>query len=165
MPAYLPDEGAPAQRPTQIIATFDFRNVPHGLYDVAVFNPDGAIATLPYRYLIEDALPIDVTIGLGGPRVVPAGETGLFSISLQSLTNVDTPYVYFAFGAPELGDNARVFNLPYVTFASNVRGAPDGQRTDVPWASFDSEVNTGGFMLAPGYALDVSAGDEFCIRR
>ena len=143
---------------TKIVATFDFRNVPHGLYDVAVINPDGAIATLPYRYLIEDALPIDVTIGLGGPRVVPAGQTGLYSISLQSLTNVDTPYVHFTFGAPELGDNAKVFGLPYLTFTTNVRGAPDGQRSDVPWVSLDSEVNSGGFMLAPGYALDVSAG-------
>nr|WP_309246834.1 CARDB domain-containing protein [Ramlibacter montanisoli] len=143
---------------TTIIATFDLRNVPHGLYDVAVINPDGALATLPYRYLVEAALPIDVTIGLGGPRVVPAGQTGLYSVSLQSLTNVDTPYVHFAFGAPELGDNAKVFGLPYVSFNSNVRGAPDGQRTDVPWVSLDSEVNSGGFMLAPGYALDVTAG-------
>ncbi|MEX2646227.1 MAG: CARDB domain-containing protein, partial [Gaiellaceae bacterium] len=143
---------------TEIIATFDLRNVPHGLYDVAVINPNGAVATLPYRYLVEDALPIDVTIGLGGPRVVPAGDTGLYSISLQSLTNVDTPYVYFTFGAPQLGQNPQVFGLPYVTFNSNVRGAPDGQRADVPWASLDSEVNTGGFMLAPGYAFDVSAG-------
>ena len=39
-----------------------------------------------------------------------------------------------------------------------MRGAPDGQRTDVPWASLDSEVNTTGLMLAPGYAFDVSAG-------
>jgi len=115
---------------TKIIATFDFTDAIHGLYDVAVFNPDGAIATLPYRYLIEDALPIDVTIGLGGPRVVNAGQTGLYSISLQSLTNLDTPYVYFAFGAPELGDNARVFDLPYLTFSSNVSGSPDDQRTD-----------------------------------
>ena len=36
---------------TRIIATFDLRNVPHGLYDVAVINPGGALAVLPYRYL------------------------------------------------------------------------------------------------------------------
>ncbi len=143
---------------TKIIATFDLRDVPHGLYDVAVINPNGAVATLPYRFLVEDALPIDVTIGLGGPRVVPAGETGIYSISLQSLTNVDTPYVFFTFGAPQLGQNPQVFNLPFTTFNSNVRGGPDGQRTDVPFTSLDSEVNTTGLMLAPGYAFDVSAG-------
>ena len=38
-----------------------------------------------------------------------------------------------------------------------MRGAPDDQRTDVPWASLDSEVNTTGFMMAPGYAFDVVA--------
>ena len=132
---------------TTIIATFDLRNRQLGLYDVAVLNPDGAQATLPYRFLVERALPVDVTIGLGGPRVVPAGETGLYGISLQSLTNVDTPYVYFEFGAPEMGENARVYGLPYVTYSSNVGGNPDGARTDVPWSSLDSEVNTVGFML------------------
>ncbi|HEU6454950.1 MAG TPA: hypothetical protein VN201_05760, partial [Roseateles sp.] len=144
---------------TTIKAIFDLTNVPHGLYDVAVINPNGAVATLPYRYLVETALPIDVTIGLGGPRVVPSGQTGLYSISLQSLTNVDTPYVYFSFGVTELGDNAKVYGLPYTSFASNVAGAPDGNlRSDVAWASLDSEVNTFGTMLAPGYALDVESG-------
>ncbi|MEY3475032.1 MAG: hypothetical protein RL087_1490, partial [Pseudomonadota bacterium] len=136
----------------------DLRDQPHGLYDLTVLNPDGAQATLPYRYLIESALEPDVTIGLGGPRVVPAGQTGLYGISLQSLTNVDTPYVHFTFGAPEMGDNAMVYGLPYVTFNSNVRGSPDGARDDVAWASLDSETNTNGFMLASGYALDVTAG-------
>ena len=89
---------------------------------------------------------------------MPAGQTGLYSISLQSLTNVDTPYVFFTFGAPQLLQNPKVFGLPYTAFNSNVRGEPDGQRTDVPWASLDSEVNTTGLMLAPGYAFDVSAG-------
>jgi hypothetical protein len=143
---------------TRIIATFDFREAEHGLYDVKVINPNGDQAIVPYRYLVERAMEIDVTIGLGGPRVVPAGQAGLYGITLQSLTNVDTPYVYFQFGAPEIGDNAMIFNLPFVSFNSNVRGAPDGQREDVVWASLDSEVNTDGLMMAPGYALDVNAG-------
>ncbi len=143
---------------TRIIATFDFRGVDRALYDVKVINPDGAQAILPYRYLVERALPPDVTVGLGGPRVLPAGQSGLYGISLQSLTNVDTPYVYFQFGAPEIGDNARVYGLPFLTFNSNVRGTPDGVRADVPWASLDSETNTDGYMLASGYALDVTAG-------
>ena len=134
---------------TKIIATFDLTGAAHGLYDVAVINPDGEIASLPYRYLIEDALPIDVTIGLGGPRVVPDGSTGLFSVSLQSLTNVDTPYVYFTFGAPELGDNQWVFNLPYLTFSSNVTGQPDNnQRTDVRGCA-EQRVNTNALPARP----------------
>ena len=143
---------------TTIIATWDLRNQPHGLYDLAVINPDGEMAVLPYRYLVESAMEIDVTIGLGGPRVLPAGQAGLYGISLQSLTNVDTPYVHFSFGAPEIGDNGKVYNLPFLTFNSNVRGSPDGQREDVPWASLDSEVNDNGWMLASGYAFDVIAG-------
>jgi subtilase family serine protease len=143
---------------TRIIATFDFRGAEHGLYDVKVINPNGDQAIVPYRYLVERAMEIDATIGLGGPRVVPAGQAGLYGITLQSLTNVDTPYVYFEFGAPDIGDNGEIFGLPFVTFNSNVRGAPDGVREDVGWASLDSEVNTDGFMMAPGYALDVTAG-------
>ncbi|MCR5864424.1 pre-peptidase C-terminal domain-containing protein [Aquincola sp. J276] len=144
---------------TRIIATFDLRHAPHGLYDVVVTHPDGTVATLPYRYLVEAALPIDVSIGLGGSRVLPAGQTGVYNVTLKSLTNVDTPYVYFNVGASELGDNAKVFGLPYVTFSSNVRGGPDnGQRTDVAWATLDSETNTTGRLLAAGYALDLSGG-------
>ena len=48
---------------------------PHGLYDVAVINPDGAEAIVPYRYLVEQAIAPDVTVALGGPRVITAGST------------------------------------------------------------------------------------------
>ena len=58
---------------TEIIAIFDLRNAPHGLYDVEVINPNGETAIAPYRYLVEQALEPDVSIALGGPRVVWAG--------------------------------------------------------------------------------------------
>ena len=45
----------------------------------------------------------DVAIGLGGPRILAPGDVGTYGVSLQSLTNVDTPYVHFQFGIPELG--------------------------------------------------------------
>ena len=78
---------------THIKAIFDLTGAPPGLYDLRVVNPDGNVATEAYRYLVERALERDVTIGLGGPRVIPAGGLGTYGISLQSLTNVDTPYV------------------------------------------------------------------------
>src|SRR5262249_19841154 len=74
---------------TKIIATFDLSGAPHGLYDVTVINPDGAEADAPYRYLIEQALEPDVVVGIGGPRVLQPGQTGLYGVSLQSATNVD----------------------------------------------------------------------------
>jgi hypothetical protein len=52
---------------TRIVATFDFTSAPHGLYDVEVINPDGAVALAPDRHLVETALPPDVSIALGGP--------------------------------------------------------------------------------------------------
>ncbi|MBN8557208.1 MAG: hypothetical protein J0L74_05970, partial [Burkholderiales bacterium] len=144
---------------TTIQAVFDLRNQPHGLYDVQVTNPDGAVAVLPYRYLVERALPIDVTLGLGGPRALSPGESGLYHVTLESATNVDTPYVFFEMGLPEMGDNGRVLGLPYVSFASNVRGGPsEADNPNSAWASLDSEVNTDGYNLAPGYVLDLAAG-------
>ena len=87
---------------TEIVAIFDLTNAPHGLYDVEVINPDGQVAVAPYRYLVEQALPPDVSVAIGGPRVLTAGQTGLYGLSLVSTTNVDIPYVELQVGVPEL---------------------------------------------------------------
>ncbi|MGB3654095.1 MAG: CARDB domain-containing protein, partial [Rivularia sp. (in: cyanobacteria)] len=140
---------------TQISAIFDLTDAPHGLYDVKVINPDNEEAILPYRYLVERAIEQDVTVGLGGPRVLALEETGTYGVSLQSLTNIDTPYVHFQVGIPELGENP-ILDLPYVEFTSNLRGEPDANLLDdLPWASLISDVNTDGRILAPGYVLDL----------
>ena len=51
----------------KIVAVFDLQDAPHGLYDVQVINPDGAVAVLPYRYLVEASKPLDLTVAVGGP--------------------------------------------------------------------------------------------------
>ncbi|MCC5624358.1 hypothetical protein [Nostoc sp. CHAB 5715] len=140
---------------TKITAIFDLTDAPHGLYDVKVINPDGRVAIVPYRYLVERAIEQDVTIGLGGPSILAPGDTATYGVSVQSLTNIDTPYVHFAIGTPELGTNTEVFNLPYTEFSSNLRGNPEGVLQDVPWASLISDINTNGEILAPGYVLDL----------
>ncbi|MDK2126935.1 putative Ig domain-containing protein, partial [Parachitinimonas caeni] len=164
---------------THIRAVFDLRQVPHGLYDLQVLNPDGQVVTEAYRYLVERGIEADVTLGIGGARTLNPGETGSYSVSLQNLSNVDTPYVKFNVGAPAMGDNPYLLsglNLPFFTFASNVGGQPDGRtlggantqttgaspvdgtpRRDIPWAVLDSMLNQGGFNLTPGYAFDVAA--------
>ncbi|WP_346658742.1 Ig-like domain-containing protein [Bradyrhizobium sp. 143] len=144
---------------THIRATFDFTGAPHGLYDVVVINPDGNVAIEAYRYLIERAVEPDATIGLGGPRVVLAGDTNDYSIAFQSLSNLDTPYVYFTYGATYLGTNNVIYDLPYVTFATNLGGQPDiSNGTNIPWASLSSAVNLNGRNLAPGYLYNLQAG-------
>jgi len=139
---------------TRIMAVFDFSDAPRGLYDVTVINPDGAEAVLPYRYLIERALPRDATIALGGPRVLAPGDTGTYGVTIINRTNLDTPYAFFEFGLPELDLNPEVFNLPFVTFRSNLRGAPEDQLENLPWAGLVSDVNRSGEILAPGYVFD-----------
>ncbi len=150
---------------TRIQAIFDLRDAPHGLYDVKVINPGGQEAIVPYRYLVERALEPEVMVGLGGDRVLQAGDTGRYGVSLQSLTNVDLPYVHFQFGIPEVGTNSEVFNLKRVSFSTNLRGAP--AVADVPWASLDAAVNTNGEIMAPGYVLDLAnrgfAGASFTV--
>src|SRR5206468_7312178 len=134
--------------------------------------------TEPHRYLVERGIEADVTIGIGGPRNLDPGAEGTYSVSLQSLTNVDTPYVRFDVGAPNMGYSHDVLdslNLPYLVFGSNVGGQPDGRtldaagntqqygatptqltdangkvRTDIAWANLDGTLNTAGFDLAPG---------------
>ena len=109
---------------TKIIATFDFTDAPHGLYDVTVINPGDESAVVPYRFLVEQAIEPDVTIGIGGPRTILAGDVGTYSVALQSISNVDTPYVYFEAGIPEMLNNEFVYGLPFLRYNSNVRGGP-----------------------------------------
>ncbi|WP_198080418.1 CARDB domain-containing protein, partial [Acinetobacter calcoaceticus] len=165
---------------THIRAIFDLRQVPHGLYDIIVTNPNGDRVVEPYRYLVERAIEPDVTIGLGGLSQIAPGETGIYSVSLQSLTNVDTPYVRLDIGAVEMGYNESLIeglNLPFLIFGSNVGGQPSGivvgdqantqqygvtptdksKISQIPWASLDGTLNTSGINLAPGYAFDVNA--------
>ncbi|HEV6968860.1 CARDB domain-containing protein, partial [Roseateles sp.] len=164
---------------THIRAVFDLRHVPLGLYDVIVTNPDGQRVVEPYRYLVERMIEVDAAIGIGGARNIEPGDSSTYSVSLQSLTNVDTPYVRFDVGATDMGNSADVLeglNLPYVVFGSNVGGRPDGAiaagdgntqqygttpttalRADVPWAALDGMDNTQGWNLAPAYAFDLAA--------
>ncbi|WP_346949757.1 putative Ig domain-containing protein, partial [Dyella sp.] len=164
---------------THIRAIFDTRNFPLGLYDVSVINPNGQSVTEANRYRVERGIEDDVTIGIGGPRNLNPGDGATYSVSLQSLTNVDTPYVRFDVGAVEMGYNQYLLdglNLPYAIFGSNVGGSPFGNvggspannqaygqtgstlpRTDIPWAALDGTLNTAGYNLAPGYAFDVAA--------
>jgi hypothetical protein len=165
---------------THIRAIFDLRQFPLGLYDISVINPDGQRVTEVGRYLVERGIEADVTIGVGGERSLVSGDRATYSVSLQSLTNVDTPYVRFDVGVPEMGDNPYLFEgnlkLPYMVFGTNIGGQPTGQalsdannqqygatptspiRNDIPWAQLDGVQNTQGFNLAPAYAFDVQAG-------
>ncbi len=143
---------------TKIIASFDLTGAPHGLYDVKVTNPDGSEAIVPYRFLVERAVAPEVTIGVGGPRIVLAGDIGTYSVAVQGIANVDTPYVFFEVGIPEMGRNLLVYNLDYLNLNTNVGGAPDaGGVSDLPFASLVSKVNTDGHVLAPGYVHDQHA--------
>ncbi|MGA8137346.1 MAG: CARDB domain-containing protein, partial [Pseudomonas gingeri] len=164
---------------THIRAIFDTSTFPLGLYDVSVTNPDGRSVTEANRYMVERGIEDDVTIGIGGPRDLQPGDSATYTVSLQSLTNVDTPYVYFNIGAVQMGYNQYLLDglhLPYALFGASVTGNPFGDssnsaannqaygqtvatqsRSDIPWSSLDGTLDTNGFNLAPGYALDVAA--------
>ena len=90
---------------TEIIAEFDLTGAPHGLYDVQVTNPDGQMAIAPYRFQVEQTIEPDVTIGVGGPRFILAGDTGTYSVALQNLGNINAPYVEFNVGIPQLSND------------------------------------------------------------
>ena len=143
---------------SELIVTFNLEDVPHGLYDVQVINPGGEVAVVPYRFQVERTIEPEVTVGVGGPRYVLAGDNGTYSVSLQNLGNIDAPYVFYNVGIPELGINEFVYNLPYANFTSNLRGGPEvGPLADLPWAELDSAVNTDGHVTASGYLFDQPA--------
>ena len=92
---------------TEILATFDLSSAAQGLYDVEVINPDGSEAVDPYRYLVEPAQPLNVSIGIGGPTQLDPGQIGIYRFVIASNTNVDAPYVHFEIGLPDLGPSQR----------------------------------------------------------
>ena len=142
---------------TKIIATFDLSDAPKGLYDVKVINPD-AEATAPYRFQVARRIEPEVTIGIGGPRAILAGDIGTYSVGLWNTGTVDAPYTFFQIGIPEMGLNDWVYNLPYVHSNNNIAGAPIGQSAGAgPLASLRNTVNTDGYDLTSGYAIDLDA--------
>ncbi len=108
---------------THIRAVFALRSALRGLYDVSVTNPDGKRVTEVNRYLVERSIEADFTTGIGGPRAVSPGGNFLYSVPLQSLTNIDTPYVRFDIGATEMGYSEYVLDKLHpsdVLFGSNL---------------------------------------------
>ena len=136
-----------------------------GLYDVVVTNPDGQQAISPYRFLVTQTVEPEVTIGVGGPRYIFAGDTGTYSITLDNLGNVDAPYTYFTFGIPEIPNLTPGVNpalgFPYLELESNVAGGPtQGTDANLPWATLDSNNDLNGENLTSGFLLNLSA-DSF----
>src|SRR3546814_13206161 len=86
-----------------IIATFDFTDAPHGLYDIKVINSDGSESVEPHRFLLERGIQPAVVIGVGGPRVILAGDQAAYSVALENQSDLDAPYHYFQLGVPALG--------------------------------------------------------------
>ena len=140
---------------TKIVATFDLTDAPLGLYDVEVINPDGSTAVQPYRFLVEQAEPIDVTVGMGGPSTLGIGQIGNYLVSLESITNVDTPYVFFECGVPD-APNPAPFLIPgpALAFSTDLSGQPNV--AGVPWPDLSSVVNLNGQFEAQGVAFDVA---------
>ncbi|MGB2202392.1 MAG: CARDB domain-containing protein, partial [Pseudooceanicola atlanticus] len=144
---------------SRIVAVFDLAGAERGLYDVEVINPDGETAVKPYRVLVERAIENQVGLALGGPRIVPVGQTGNYALTLQNFSNIDTPYVHFTFGAPNMGQAEGVYDLPFLKFTTNLSGDPATDAgSDVPWADLGPITNTTGHMLAPGFAYDLPTG-------
>ncbi len=142
---------------------FSITAPPDGLYDVVVTNPDGQQAIAPYRFLVTQTVEPEVSIGVGGPRYIFAGDTGTYSVTLDNLGNVNAPYTYFTFGIPEIPALAPGINpaigFPYLELESNVAGGPSqGTEQNLPWATLDSNNNIDGENLTSGYALNLSAG-------
>ncbi|OYP38028.1 CARDB domain-containing protein [Rhodopirellula sp. MGV] len=87
---------------TKMIAVFDLRGAPQGLYDVEVLHPDGRVAIDPYRFQVESADVLASNVGVGGPSQIDLGATGAYGFAIENLANVDTPYTVFEFAFPNI---------------------------------------------------------------
>ncbi len=147
---------------TKIIAVFDLRNAPYGLYDVQVLHPDGRVAVDPYRFQIESADSLQANVGVGGPSQIDLGATGSYGFAIQNLSNVDTPYTLFEYAFPNVRNRREdLIPGPAIAFASGLRG--DAQ-TVAPLfdsvSTFDfsgvvPELNLSGVLTARGVAIDL----------
>ena len=72
------------------------------------------------------------------------------------MTNVDIPYVQFAFGIPELGADLTV-GAALPGLSSNLGREPE-RVANVPWASLSPVVTPTAYDLASGYAIDFADG-------
>ena len=128
---------------TRIVAVFDFRSAPLGLYDVQVANPDGSSQTIPYRVLVQTAQPLGADIGMGGPDDIELSKAGFpnayYGVSLTSLTNVDTPYVFFQFGVPRL-TNDTVIPGERLLFQTDLQGSPNVRWCALVGPEFGAEL-------------------------
>ncbi len=148
---------------TQIIAVFDLREAPHGLYDVQVLHPDGRVAVDPYRFQVESADPFEVNVGIGGPSLVGLGETGNYGIPVQSLANIDTPYTIIEYAVPNVENDAGIIPGPAITMQTGIRGdagtiAPlfDSIST-FDFADVAPELNFRGALTGRSIAIDLPA--------
>ncbi|MFP4283657.1 MAG: hypothetical protein ACLFU2_13635, partial [Opitutales bacterium] len=142
---------------TEIVAVFDLRDAPLGLYDLSVINPDGSESVIPYRVYVASPEALEATVGLGGPAVLELSKGGFpnatYALSLLSLTNVDTPYLFFEYGVPRVfNDAAAIIPGERLDMQTNLRGAPGVD--EVPWDDLESIVNRDGVLTASGFAYD-----------
>ena len=149
---------------TEIIAVFDLTGAPLGSYDLIVTNPDGDEAITPYDFLVQQVVEPDVTIGLGGARTILAGDSQDYSVQLDNLGNIDAPYTFFQVGVPQLGTNYIVYNLPYLTFSSDVSGQPSNlassANANVPYEDIAGITDTNGQLITSGFLLNAAAGSS-----
>ncbi|WP_372898597.1 CARDB domain-containing protein, partial [Stieleria sp.] len=147
---------------TKIVAVFDLRDAPHGLYDIQVLHPDGRLAVDPYRFQVESADALEVNVGVGGPSQIDLGATGGYGFAVQNLANVDTPYTLLEYAFPN-APNRRpdLIPGPAIEFASGLRGdaltvAPlfDSIST-FDFSSVVPELNLSGVLTARGVAIDL----------
>ncbi len=158
---------------TKIIATFDLRNAMVGLYDVVVTNPDGQSVQIPYRFLISQPMPYDLSVGLGGPAELfidlsTGTSPAVYGTSALSLTNVDMPYVHFEFGVPRLENKMKKFGVEGEALAFGTTFNSDPLLSGVNWSLVDPTLNEHGRLKVQGYVFDLVnkgfAGTSFALQ-
>jgi hypothetical protein len=131
---------------TVVNATFDLTDKARGLWSVVVANPDGAEATLPEAFTVEESSGPRVWAEIVGRRVIRANQPWQYQLVYGNRGNVDAP------GA--------------IIFVSVPRGVTLNPGPGFPTASFPAGINleiprrlqTSDHVSLPFWAPSLPAG-------
>ena len=139
---------------TRIIAVFDLRGAPLGLYDVAVINPDGSVAIDPYRFQLENADDFFVDVGVGGKSQIDIGEQAVYGVSARNLANIDTPYTQLEISVPRIKNpDQSIIPGEAIVVHTALTGSPSF--ADFDFSLHDPLLNRDGVYTSTGLILDL----------
>ncbi|MCH2167041.1 MAG: tandem-95 repeat protein [Oceanicola sp.] len=149
---------------SRIIASFDLTGATRGLYDVSVTNPDGTIAVLPYRVMVDPPRAAEVEVALDAERVMPFWDSvHPIGVALRNASNLDAEYVFFRTFIPEMGQNVLVLDdvrNSFARYGDAIMAQGAALSGDGPFEVLNPSSEIRGRHVSSGYAFGLAPGQQ-----